>query len=110
MAKSVDPNMSTDDLKKLTKAKKSKDNLAGKIAKIATTSKAADTILKKVKAVESTCMNNRATLTSKCNDPKSTLFLLTQEGLQGSVKKGSKRPFGWKILEICFGQLLKLKS
>merc|ERR1712110_1314712 len=44
------------------KAKKSEENLAGTVTKLATTSKEADNILKKVKAVESTCMNNEVTL------------------------------------------------
>ena len=92
LAKSDDPNTSADDLKKLTKAKKSKDNLAGKIAKITTTSKAADTILKKVKAVESTCMNNRATLTSKCDDPN-LLLSSNSRGLTRFSKKGIKKAF-----------------
>merc|ERR1712181_42175 len=43
-------------------AKKSEENLAGIVTKLATTSKEADNILKKVKAVESTCMNNEVTL------------------------------------------------
>ena len=43
-------------------AKKSEENLAGTITKLATTSKEADNILKKVKTVESTCMNNEVTL------------------------------------------------
>merc|ERR1711928_303833 len=41
---------------------KSEENLAGTVTKLATTSKEADNILKKVKAVESTCMNNEVTL------------------------------------------------
>merc|ERR1711878_36887 len=47
---------------KLEEAKKSEENLAGTVTKLATTSKEADNILKKVKAVESTCMNNEVTL------------------------------------------------
>merc|ERR1712045_289365 len=43
-------------------AKKSKENLAGTVTKLATTSKEAVNILKKVKAVESSCMNNEVTL------------------------------------------------
>merc|ERR1711902_10799 len=43
-------------------AKKSEENLAGTVTKLATTSKEADNILKKVKAVESTCMNNEVTI------------------------------------------------
>merc|ERR1712001_485919 len=43
-------------------AKKSEENLAGTVTKLATTSKEADNILKKVKAVESTCMNNEVPL------------------------------------------------
>merc|ERR1712233_122064 len=43
-------------------AKKSEENLAGTVTKLATTSKEADNILKKVKAVESTCVNNEVTL------------------------------------------------
>merc|ERR1712130_718900 len=43
-------------------AKKSEENLTGTVTKLATTSKEADNILKKVKAVESTCMNNEVTL------------------------------------------------
>merc|ERR1712218_423904 len=42
--------------------KKSEENLAGTVTKLATTPKEADNILKKVKAVESTCMNNEVTL------------------------------------------------
>merc|ERR1712227_423365 len=47
---------------KLQKATESEENLAGTVTKLATTSKEADNILKKVKAVESTCMNNEVTL------------------------------------------------
>merc|ERR1712088_647453 len=47
---------------KLQEAKESEENLAGTVTKLATTSKEADNILKKVKAVESTCMNNEVTL------------------------------------------------
>merc|ERR1711981_657904 len=43
-------------------AKKSEENLAGTVTKLATTSKEADNVLKKVKAIESTCMNNEVTL------------------------------------------------
>merc|ERR1712008_321314 len=43
-------------------AKKSEENLAGPVTKLAVTSKEADNILKKVKTVESTCMNNEVTL------------------------------------------------
>merc|ERR1711956_162578 len=43
-------------------AKKSEENLAGTVTKLAVTSKEADNILKKVKTVESTCMNNEVTL------------------------------------------------
>ena len=39
-------------------AKKSEENLASTVTKLATTSKEADSILKKVKVFESTCMNN----------------------------------------------------
>merc|ERR1712045_81125 len=48
---------------KLQKATESfEENLAGTVTKLATPSKEADNILKKVKAVESTCMNNEVTL------------------------------------------------
>merc|ERR1712128_211350 len=43
-------------------AKKSEENLAGTVTKLATTSKDADNILKKVKVFESTCMNNEVTI------------------------------------------------
>merc|ERR1712029_1116981 len=43
-------------------AKKSEENLAGTVTKLANTSKEADNILKKVKVVESTCMNNEVTI------------------------------------------------
>merc|ERR1712029_1098476 len=43
-------------------AKKSEENLAGTVTKLANTSKDADNILKKVKVVESTCMNNEVTI------------------------------------------------
>merc|ERR1712107_890678 len=42
-------------------AKKSDENLASTITKLATTSKDADNILKKVKVFESKCMNNEVT-------------------------------------------------
>jgi len=42
--------------------KKSADTLCGTITKLALTSKAADNVLKAVKSVESTCMNNEVTL------------------------------------------------
>ena len=43
-------------------SKKSEENLAGTVTKLATTSKDADNILKKVKVFESTCMNNEVTI------------------------------------------------
>merc|ERR1712046_531667 len=43
-------------------AKKSEENLAGTVTKLANTSKDADAILKKVKAVESTCMHGEVTI------------------------------------------------
>merc|ERR1711922_70901 len=43
-------------------AKKSEENLAGTVTKLANTSKDADQILKKVKVVEGTCMNNEVTI------------------------------------------------
>merc|ERR1712083_1027301 len=43
-------------------AKKSEENLAGTVTKLANTSKEADTILKKVKVFEGTCMNNEVTI------------------------------------------------
>merc|ERR1712128_167722 len=42
--------------------KKSADTLCTTITKLAITSKAADNVLKSVKVVESTCMNNEVTL------------------------------------------------
>merc|ERR1739846_72594 len=39
-------------------AKKSEENLAGTVTKLANTSKEADSILKKVKVVEGVCLNN----------------------------------------------------
>merc|ERR1711881_773661 len=43
-------------------AKKSEENLAGTVTKLATTSKEADGILKKVKVFESKCMNNEVSI------------------------------------------------
>merc|ERR1711997_239384 len=43
-------------------AKKSEENLAGTVTKLATTSKEADNILKKVKVFESKCMNNEVAI------------------------------------------------
>ena len=43
-------------------AKKSDENLAGTVTKLAITSKEADNILKKVKVFESKCMNNEVTI------------------------------------------------
>jgi len=43
-------------------AKKSEQNLADTVTKLANTSKDADSILKKVKVVEGTCMNNEVTI------------------------------------------------
>merc|ERR1719347_1399475 len=42
--------------------KKSADTLCNTITKLALTSKAADNVLKAVKVVESTCMNNEVTI------------------------------------------------
>merc|ERR1712147_411606 len=43
-------------------AKKSEENLASTVTKLATTSKEADSVLKKAKVFESTCMNNEVTI------------------------------------------------
>ena len=43
-------------------AKKSEENLAATVTKLAVTSKEADNILKKVKVFESKCMNNEVTI------------------------------------------------
>merc|ERR1719472_337130 len=43
-------------------AKKSEENLAATVTKLAVTSKEADNILKKVKVYESKCMNNEVTI------------------------------------------------
>ena len=43
-------------------AKKSEQTLANTVTKLAVTSKEADDVLKKVKVVESKCMNNEVTL------------------------------------------------
>ena len=43
-------------------AKKSEENLAGTVTRLAVTSKDADNILKKVKVFESKCMNNEVTI------------------------------------------------
>merc|ERR1719245_2368967 len=43
-------------------AKKAEENLAGTVTKLATCSKEADNILKKVKIVENKCMNNEVTI------------------------------------------------
>merc|ERR1712173_73264 len=43
-------------------AKKSEENLAGTVTKLANTSKEADSILKKVKVVEGVCLNNEVTI------------------------------------------------
>ena len=51
-------------------AKKSEENLAGTVTRLATASKKADDILKKVKAVENTCMNNVVTLEELDNKPE----------------------------------------
>merc|ERR1711863_200443 len=51
-----------DKLQKASESLEEEENLAGTVTKLATTSKEADNILKKVKAVESTCMNNEVTL------------------------------------------------
>merc|ERR1712013_772875 len=42
--------------------KKSAENLCGTITKLAVTSKQADNVLKAMKVVESTCMNNEVTI------------------------------------------------
>merc|ERR1711922_69092 len=43
-------------------AKKSEENLAGTVTKLANISKEADSILKKVKVVEGVCLNNEVTI------------------------------------------------
>merc|ERR1719151_103797 len=85
-------------------AKKSEENLAGTVTKLATTSKEADNILKKVKAVESTCMNNEVTLEELDKNPRASTKMATdneqkldelsrklgvqEEGLKGSMGGG----------------------
>ena len=51
-------------------AKKSEENLAGTVTRLATTSKKTDDILKKVKAVGNTCINNVVTLEELDNKPE----------------------------------------
>merc|ERR1712060_59179 len=53
--------------------KKSADTLCNTITKLALTSKAADTVLKSVKVVESTCMNNEVTLEELDKNLRSTV-------------------------------------
>ena len=51
-------------------AKKSEENLAGTVTRLATASKKADDILKKVKAVGNTCINNVVSLEELDNKPE----------------------------------------
>jgi len=53
--------------------KKSADTLCSTITKLALTSKAADTVLKAVKVVESTCMNNEVTIEELDKNLRSTI-------------------------------------
>jgi len=53
--------------------KKSADTLCNTVTKLALTSKAADTVLKSVKVVESTCMNNEVTLEELDKNLRSTV-------------------------------------
>merc|ERR1711994_935636 len=53
--------------------KKSADNLCTTVTKLALTSKAADNVLKSVKVVESTCMNNEVTLEELDKNLRSTV-------------------------------------
>merc|ERR1711939_462380 len=53
--------------------KKSADTLCNTVTKLALTSKAADNVLKSVKVVESTCMNNEVTLEELDKNLRSTV-------------------------------------
>jgi len=53
--------------------KKSADNLCTTVTKLALTSKAADNVLKEVKVVESTCMNNEVTIEELDKNLRSTI-------------------------------------
>jgi len=53
--------------------KKSADNLCTTVTKLALTSKAADNVLKAVKVVESTCMNNEVTIEELDKNLRSTI-------------------------------------
>merc|ERR1712156_847403 len=73
-------------------AKKSEENLAGTVTKLATTSKEADNILKKVKAVESTCMNNEVTLEELDKNLRaSTKMAADNEQKQDELKRAIDR-------------------
>merc|ERR1712115_379451 len=65
------------------KAKKSEENLAGTVTKLANTSKEADTILKKVKVFEGTCMNNEVTIENmtKTSDRQPRWLLIMNRNL-----------------------------
>merc|ERR1712123_282150 len=56
--------------------KKSAENLCNTITKLAVTSKQADTTLKAVKVVESTCMNNEVTLEELDKNMRSTVKMV----------------------------------
>merc|ERR1712228_711856 len=53
--------------------KKSSENLCGTVTKLALTSKAADSVLKTVKSVENTCLNNEVTLEELDKNLRSTI-------------------------------------
>jgi len=53
--------------------KKSADNLCNTVTKLAVTSKSADNVLKAVKVVESTCMNNEVTIEELDKNLRSTI-------------------------------------
>merc|ERR1712106_824957 len=63
----------TQAMSQLEEDKKSAENLCNTITKLAVTSKQADTTLKAVKVVESTCMNNEVTLEELDKNMRSTI-------------------------------------
>jgi len=73
-------------------AKKSEENLAGTVTKLATTSKEADNILKKVKAVESTCMNNEVTLEELDKNLRASTKMAADNEQKLSRRTSSREP------------------
>merc|ERR1719151_101844 len=67
-------------------AKKAETTLANTVTKLAVSSKEADDVLKKVKVVESKCMNNEVTLEELDKNLRQTTKMASDKNLRQTTK------------------------